>query len=115
MKTRTVTVGYSVQLEDDLVEGVAEVEIAGRRTAAYFDKAFGNFLPGDEPETTVLSFTAEDDGRDLMRHLSGDDEQAICERALEADEDDEDAAREDAAEAKAEAAAEAREEARHDC
>lgn len=102
MRTRIVTVGYTVQIEDDTVDGVAEVEVSGKTTAAYFDKSFGNWLPGDDAETTVLEFTAEDDGRDLMRFLDGNDEQAICDLALEQLEDDEEAQEEDAAEARAE-------------
>ena len=114
MTIRNVTVGYTVNTEDDAIDGVATVEVSGKTTPAYFDKSFGNYLPGDDAETTVISFVAEDDGRDLMALLDGDDEQSICEMALEAAEEDAEADADDAAEARAEMAREAREEARHD-
>lgn len=113
MRTRTVSVGYSIQVEDDEVEGTAEVEVSGRKTAAHFSKSFGNWLPGEDPDVEVISFTAED-GRDLTHLLSAADTEAISDRALEAMEEDDAADAEDAAEARAEARREAAEEARHD-
>ena len=79
---------------------------ASKGSRDYFDRSFGNWLPGDPAEVEIESVTVDDTGDDITAELTSIENDQITDAILDGlddDGDDEDDARERAAEARADA------------
>ena len=108
MRTRKVSAGWVYEGEGYVVKAAYTAGSADR-----FDRAWGNWLPGDPDEIEVLAVAEEESGADrpdLLDAASTDAALAslLADRAMEDAVEEQHERREAAAEARADAAREAR-------